>query len=186
METESGTPASAGVSPTGFEIDGKHYSIPKIDTITLDEERVLYVYADTVIQDFALPHPEMEEEAKRIYEVMQLRKVRNPDFKRALAHIAYKRENPDVADAEIQVAIGGLNALELDVALVRGDDEDPPALISQRPLESESDTSEHSRPTGSGSPTAIGSARVVDLHERTGTIESDTSSRGAVQIESVS
>ena len=186
MTSESEAPVEAGASTSGFEIDGKHYPFPKIDSVTLDEERVLYVYADTVLQDFVPSHPEWTEDDKRLHESMQMRKIRNPDFKRALAHIAYKRVHPEALDHEIQVSIGKLSALEVDLALLRGDDEDPPALSSQKPLESESDTSEPSKPTDSGSHTPNGSAQVVDLHAPTGTIASDTSSPGVAQTELVS
>jgi hypothetical protein len=187
MTTESGAPVEAGAStPAGFEIEGKLYSFPRIDTITLDEERILYVYADTVLQDFTPAHPEMSKDEQIMYETLQMRKIRNPDFKRALAHIAYKRENPHVQDSDIQVTIGGVSALEVDLALLRGDDDDPPAMTSQKPLESKSDINELSRPTDSGSPTEQSSAQVVDLHAATGTTELETSSRGAVQTELVS
>jgi hypothetical protein len=184
---ESGAPVEAGAStPKGFEINGKLYAFPRIDTITLDEERILYVYADTVLQDFTPAHPDMSRDEQIMYETLQMRKIRNPDFKRALAHIAYKRENPHVQDSDIQVTIGGVSALEVDLAMLRGDDDDPPAMTSQKPLENKSDTNELSRPTDSGSPTESTSVLVVENPEGTGTIELETFNHGAAPTELVS
>lgn len=171
---------------TGIEIDGKRYPLPTLDTITLDEERILYIYADTVVQDFIPPHPDSSDEEKAVYQQAQLRKIRNPDFKKALAHVAYKRENPNADDAEIQQAIGLVNALEVDIAMLRGDDEDPPAETSQRPLESKRSTSEPSRPTDSGRDTEKSSVPAEEIPARTGTTESETSSPGAPPIALVS
>jgi hypothetical protein len=163
----------------GFEIDGEQYEIPRLDTITLDEERVLYIYADTVLQDFAPAHPEAPEEEQAAVDRAQYRRVRNPDFKRALAHIAYRRRHPDVSDAEVQVAIGKANALEVDIALIRGGDDSPPATSSQKQPESRSDTNGHSKHGASGRDTARSSARADATPEHTGTTGSDTSSPGA-------
>lgn len=171
---------------SGFVIDDKRYEIPRLDTITLDEERILYVYADTVLQDFAPAHPDMPDDERAVFDLAQLRKVRNPDFKRALAHIAYRREHPEEADADIQKAIGAVNALEVDIALLRGDDEDPPATSSQKQPAKPSATSTRSKPTDSGSPTESDSDPVDETREATGTTESDTSSPGATRLASVS
>ena len=173
------------MAEAGFVIDDKSYPIPTLDTINLDEERILFLYADTVLQDFMPVHPDWTDEEKRVYESVQMRKIRNPDFKRALAHIAYRRKNLDLDDAAIQEAIGKVNALEVDLAMVRGDDS-PPAQSSQTPLESESNTSKPSRSTDSGSHTQPSSDQEDESPEPTGTIESETSSPGAPRIELVS
>lgn len=171
---------------SGFEIDGKRYEIPRLDTINLDEERILYVYADTVLQDFAPAHPEMEADAALAYEALQGRKIRNPDFKRALAHIAYRREHPDESDADIQKAIGAVNALDVDIAMLRGDDDDPPAQTSQKQPEKPSDSSRPLRLTDSGRHIETDSDPADETREATGTTESATSSPGVVPIASVS
>jgi hypothetical protein len=181
VETRDGLSVE-GEAVSGFEIDGERYEVPRLDTITLDEERVLYIYADTVIQDFAPAHPEAPEEEQQAVALAQYRKVRNPDFKRALAHIAYRRRHPDVTDAEVEAAIGKANALEVDVAMLRGDDDSPPAMTSRKQPESRSDTNGHSRPGASGRDTASSSDPAAESREPTGTTESDTSSPGAVPI----
>ena len=174
------------VEQQGIEISGKRYELPTLDTITLDEERILYVYSDTIVQDFVPPHPEWSNEEKANYQALQMRKIRNPEFKKALAHIAYKRQNPTADDAEIQSAIGLVNALEVDIAMIRGDDDDPPAQTSQKEPSSKSDTSEDLSCTDSGRSTESGSGQVAAIPEATGTTESDTSSPGAPRIELVS
>lgn len=171
--------ASAG-TPAGFEIEGKRYSIPPIDTLTLQEERILYLYADAVIRDFIPPHPKAPEEEQRSFEVYQARKIRDPNFKRALAYISYRRENPDIDDGDILKAIDQVNAFELDLALLRGDDDSPPAQNSQSEQQPQSEINEPTSSTASGSPSNGTSARVVEIHGRTGTPESDTSNPGAV------
>ena len=166
----------AARSPAGFEIDGVHYPIPKLDTITLDEERILYIYADTVLQDFAPAHPEAPEDERAVYEREQLRKIRNPEFKRALAHIAYRREHPDEQDADIQRAIGQVNALAVDIALLRGDDDSPPAPSSQNEPSNRNASRPPSRSTDSGTPTENSSAPSDGHPASTGTTGSGTSS----------
>lgn len=180
MSTEAEAGVSEGGTPAGFEIDGKRYLVPGIDTLTLHEERILYLYADAVIKDFIPPHPKASEEDKQAFEAYQARKIRNPDLKRALAYIAYSRENPEVDDGDILKAIDQVNAFELDLAMLRGDDDSPPDLSSQNEQPQPSETRSPSSDTGSGSPSSKSSAQVVEIHARTGTSESDTSSPGAV------
>jgi hypothetical protein len=164
-----------GRSEPGFEIDEKHYPLPSLEDITLDEERILYIYSDTVLSDFMPAHPESEENERRAIELRQGIKLRNPDFKRALAHIAYRREHPDEADSDIQKAIGQVNALTVDIALLRGDGS-PPATTSQKQPESESDSSEPSTPSDSGRTTESDSDPAAATPPATGTTESGTSS----------
>jgi hypothetical protein len=166
--------AAEGRSPSGFEIDGVFYEIPKLDEITLDEERILYIYADTVLQDFAPAHPETAEAERAAYEREQMRRIRNPEFKRALAHIAYRRQHPDTSDTDIQQAIGQVNALEVDLALLKGDDASPPAPSSQNEPSSESGSKPPSRSTGSGTPTGNSSDPAEETPEGTGITGWDT------------
>lgn len=186
VTTRDGLPVSGeAVREPGIEIDEEFYSLPTLDTITLDEERVLYLYADTVLQDFAPAHPESSDEEKAAVEALQWRKVRNPDFKRALAHIAYRRRHPEVTDAQVEEAIGKANALQVDLEMLRGDDDSPPDPTSQKQPESESATSLPSRLTDSGSPTEKSSDEADLPPAAIGTTESDTSSPGVVPIASV-
>ena len=171
---------------SGFEIDGERYELPRLDTINLDEERVLYIYADTVLKDFRLPHPSWSDEEVLAYEQEQTRKIRNPDFKRALAHIAYRRRHPDVADQDVQIAIGSANALEVDLALLRGDAEEDPPTSSQKPPEKPSESNSDTSSGDSGSPTRNDLGQVVESPAAIGTSESDMSSPGARPTVSVS
>lgn len=182
-QTEGG--AISDKQESGFLIDDERYEIPRLDTITLDEERVLYLYADTVLQDFGPAHFDATEEERIAYELLQLRKIRNPDFKRALAHIAYRRKHPKITDAEVEEAIGKVNALEVDIALLRGDDDSPPAPSSQNEPPSKSVTSARLSPSSSGRTTESDSDPADENHAATGTTESDTSSPGVVPIASV-
>lgn len=153
---------------SGFEIDGERYEIPTLDTIDLDEERILYVYADAVLQDFAPPHPEADENIKRATSLAQGMKIRNPDFKRALACIAYRRRHRDLEVAEIWDRLGIVSALEVDVAWMEAH-QGPPERSSQKPLESKSESEPPTRSTASGSPTESGSGPAVVSLARTGT-----------------
>jgi len=170
----------------GIEIRGSKYPLPTLDTVTLAEERVLFVYADCVVRDFIPAHPDATDEEKAAYAQLQLRKIRNPDFKRCLAQISYRRSHPDAEDAAAWEAAGDANALETDIAMLWGDDPDPPAETSQKQPESETSTSEHSSSTDSGRSTTNGSERPDESPAATGTSESDTSSPGVLPIGSAS
>jgi len=186
------TPENEGVSPedggtpNGFEIAVERYQIPNIFTLNLQEERILYLYGDVVVRDFIPPHPKADDEERRQYEVFQARKIRNPDFKRAVAYIAYRRRHPEVDDGDILKAVDEINAIQLDLALLQGDDDSPPAQSSQNEQPPPSETSEPTSSTGSGSPSTETSAQVVEIPRRTGTLESDTSSPGALPTEQAS
>jgi hypothetical protein len=166
----------------GIEIRGSRYPFPTLDTVTLAEERVLFVYADCVVRDFIPAHPEATDEEKAAYGQLQLRKIRNPDFKRCLAYIAFTRNNNGVEDSEAWKAAGEANALEADIAMLWGDGPSPPATTSQKQPESKRSTSEHSSSTDSGRSTKNGSDRADESLTPTGTSESDTSSPGAPPI----
>lgn len=156
-------------NPVGIEINGEMYEVPRLDTLDLDEERLLYLYADTVLEDFADPHPDEKPEVKRALLVEQMRRVRNPAFKRTLAHIAYRRIHPDLEDEKIQEAIGGVNARDLDLAVFRRHDTGPPAKDSQKQPASETDSNSPSKPDPSGSPIENSSGTAVVSLARTGT-----------------
>ena len=169
----------------GIEVNGVRYVLPTLDTITLDEERILYIYADTVIRDFIPAHPDATDEEKDTYQRVQMLRLRNPDFKRALAHVAYRRANPHLASEDIEKAVGSVNALEADIAMLWGEEEDPPQTSQKQPEDTRI-TSEPSRPTESGRSTENGSAHLDETLEDTGIIASDTSWPGAHLTESVS
>lgn len=166
----------------GIEIRGSRYPFPTLDTVTLAEERVLFVYADCVVRDFIPAHPEATDEEKAAYEQLQLRKIRNPDFKRCLAYIAFRRGNPSSEEKEAWNAAGEANALEADIAMLWGDGPSPPATTSQKQPEPKTSSSEPSNSTDSGRSTKNGSDLADESPAPTGTFESDTSSPGALPI----
>lgn len=170
----------------GIEIRGERYPFPTLDTITLSEERVLFIYADCVVRDFIPAHPEMSDEDKAAYSQLQVRKIRNPDFKRCLAYVAYRRKHANTEEAQAWEAAGDANALEADIAMLWGDGPSPPAMTSQKQPESKTSTSEHSSSTDSGRSTRNGSDLRDENPTPTGTSESDIFSLGARPIESVS
>jgi hypothetical protein len=161
----------------GIEVNGTRYDFPTLDTINLDEERILFIYADCVVRDFIPAHPDASEEDRDAYLRLQMIRLRNPDFKRALAHVAYRRVHPDRDADEIQKAIGTVNALEADIAMLWGEEEDPTPTSQSEPENTRS-TSEPSKLTDSGRSTPNGSETQDENPEPTGTIESDTSSPG--------
>jgi hypothetical protein len=163
---------------SGFVIDGASYAVPTLDSITLDEERVLYLYADVVVQDFLPPHPDWQEHVVRAYQARQAGKFRDPAFKRALAHIAYKREHPDIEDAELQELLGTLVALDVDVAVVTAteDDEDPLIPTSPRVQGKTISQSDPAKSGDSGTRTEISSETPGGTPVSSGTGGSDTSS----------
>jgi hypothetical protein len=163
---------------SGFVIDGASYAVPTLDTITLDEERVLFTYADVVVQDFLPPHPDWKEHVVLAYRARQEAKFRDPAFKRALAHIAYRRAHREVSDAEIQEALGTLNALEVDLAVLKAGEEeaDPPKPTSPNEHETTNEQSEHENSGDSGTRTETSSETPEETLDSSGTSESDTSS----------
>jgi hypothetical protein len=184
---QQGVSTEAEETPAaGFEIDGERYDIPTLDTVTLDEERIMFLYADCVVQDFAPAHPKWDDNTKTAHDMIQGQKVRNPDFKRALAHIAYRRRHPEMEDSEINAALGKVNALEVDIAMLEGGDASPPDLNSQNELGKQSKTGEPTKSTGSGSPTDSSSEDQAESPGATGTTESGTSSRQSPELELVS
>jgi hypothetical protein len=169
---------------SGFEVDGERLEIPTLDTITLDEERVLYIYADVVISDFLPTHPDMSDEQRDAHLLAQGGKIRNPDFKRALVHIAYKRAHPDVDNDEINVKVGAAGALELDLALLRGrPDEADPQTRSPNERDKTSATSTLARSGDSGKRTGRSSGTPEASLGDIGISESATSSPESPPIE---
>lgn len=168
---------------SGFEIDGERLEIPTLDTINLDEERVLYIYADVVLSDFLPTHPDWSEEQKHAHLLLQAQKIRNPDFKRALVHIAYRREHPDIEDGEINVKVGQAGAFDLDLALLRKAEAADPQTRSPNERDKTSATSTLARSGDSGRRTGTSSGTPEDDLEIIGTGESATSSPESPPIE---
>ena len=170
---------------SGFEVDGERLEIPTLGTITLDEERVLYIYADVVVSDFLPSFPDWSEEEKNAHLLKQATKLRNPDFKRALVHIAYKRAHPEVENDEINVKVGQGIAVDLDLELIRGAAERAnPQTRSPNGRDKTSGTSTLERSGDFGKPTGTSSGTPESDLESIGISGSDTSSPGSPPTES--
>lgn len=150
----------------GFEIGGERYSVPPLDSFDLDEAEILYEVSGFLLEDLEPAHPEWTAEDKRKHVDELLRKIGNPKFKKALAHIAYRRRHPDVTFELGQQAAGKVNSLEITIAFIRGDAEDP--STSQKPQGSSESSSEPSKPEDSGSPSVSGSGAPVSQLATTG------------------
>lgn len=171
---------------SGFEIDGERYAVPTLDTVTIDEERILYIYADVVLSDFLPVHPDWSEDEREAHLLLQAGKLRNPDFKRALVHIAYRRAHPEVENEEINVKVGEAGALEVDLALLRGaPDEDPPKGSPNEP-DKTNGTSTLARSGDSGKRTGTSSGTPEASLADIGISESGTSSPESLPIGSAS
>jgi hypothetical protein len=168
--------------PPGVTVDGREYPLPTFESITLDEERLMYLYADCVIRDFIPPHPDLADEEKEAYRRLQLIRWRDPNFKKALVAIALRRAHPDMTHEDRDAKAGSVRGIEADIAMLWADDDDPPAESSQKQPEPKRSTSETSSSTDSGSNTTSGSDPAGESRETTGTSESDTSSPGAPPI----
>lgn len=153
---------------SGFEIDGERYDVPRLDSLDLNEEQILFDLAGIVQVDFAPAHPEAPDEEKRAIEREMADKIRNPSFKRALAHIAYRRRHPDAAFDDVQLVVGKVNALDAEIALVRGDGS-PPETSSPNEQENVKSSSKPSRSEASGKPSGSDSEPVAEILELTGT-----------------
>lgn len=153
---------------SGFEIDGERYEVPRLDSLDLDEEQILFDVSGIVQVDFAPPHPEAADEEKRELEREMASKIRNPSFKRALAHIAYRRRHPEAGYDDVQLVVGKVNALDAEIALIRGDAPDP-QTSSPSEQESSVTSSEPSRSEDSGTPSGSYSEPVAEIHVLTGT-----------------
>lgn len=159
----------------GIEVDGERLQFPTFDTITIDEERLLYVYSETVVRDFIPAHPEATDEEKEKYRRLQALRVRDPDFKKGLAVIALRRAYPDMPDDERAEKAGRVNALEADIAMLWGEDQDP-QQTSQKQPDNTTSTSEPSSSTDSGRDTQTSSDHQGERATPIGTSESGTSS----------
>ena len=165
-------------------VEGVEYQLPTMGTITLDEERILYVYSDCIVRDFIPAHPEATEEEAAAWYRRQALRTRDPNFKKALAHIALLRADPKMSDADLQKRAGKANALEVDIAMLWSDAEDPPTSSQQQP-ENETSTSQPSKLTDSGSSTKNGSDLADETPASIGTSALDTSSPASPRIELV-
>lgn len=157
------------MSQPGFEINGERLDVPTLESLTLDEEQILYDVAGVVQMDFIRAHPEASDEEKEAVERLILIRVRDPRFKRALAHIAYRRRYPAADFGDVQILVGSMNALDVDLALLGKGDAEDPTTSSPSEHESRSSSNGSSSSEDSGSPSGSDSGEVVDLRASTGT-----------------
>lgn len=185
---------------SGFEIDGAVYPVPTVDTLTIGEERLLYLYADVVLRHLAPAPSNLEPNIKLAWEAEQARRLDAPDFKRAWAIIAYRRKHPEAALVDVEKVVDASNALQFELTILApGDDVDPPEQSSLKQPGSMSESSEPkaSIPSGDPStsaselpsegmtnPTSITPELQDTTPETTGPSESETSSPGALRIAS--
>jgi hypothetical protein len=165
-------------SEAGFEIEGRKYPIPMLDSFDMNEAQILFDYANVTLEDFAPAHPDWPDEEREKYEADQLTKVRNPAFKRALLHVAYARGNPGQQFEFVREIIGRANTLDVTVALLTEDDASPPVETSSpRPPSRSTDTRTLSKPEASGTGSPNGSDAPDVSPASTGDSSSDTSSQ---------
>jgi hypothetical protein len=167
----------AGGNP-GITVNGVNYPFPTLDTITLDEEQILHDHADVVVRDFIMAHPDTTDEEKLAYRRLQMLKLREPALKRALTYVALKRRHAEMSHDDLYAMSGQANALEVDIAMLWGDDEDPTPTSQTQP-ESKRSTSEPSSQTESGRSTQSGLGTAAEILGPIGITGLDTSSPGA-------
>ena len=160
---------------TGFDINGEVYEVPTLDSFDMDEAQILYDLSGVVLEDFIPPHPDSTDQEKAAHYQLQLLRVRDPGFKRALVHVAYRRKHPDYDSTVLDKAIGKMNATDISIAvLARGDEEDPQSDSLNKPDE-KSNTNGTSESSSSGSPSQSDSERPALTLAPTGTSPLGTS-----------
>jgi len=100
-----------------FEIDGEPYDCPRIDELDLDEEAILWELAKVALPDFMRGHPQSPPEVQHAIDMVAAARTRQPGFKRALVHIAYRRQHPELTFAQIEERVGKVNGLDAEFAL---------------------------------------------------------------------
>lgn len=128
----------AAETDNGFLIDGKHYPMPGLDSLDMDERMVLYDYSGLTREDFLMGEDDDPDEFQR----EQTKRMRHPGLWKALLHVAYQRGNRDERPNRVKQIVGKVNINEATAHLfdVEEDDDSPPA-----PGGSTSDPSESSR-----------------------------------------
>lgn len=166
-------------NPSGFEIDGEVLEVPTLDSLDMNEAQILYDLSGVIIEDFIPAHPDATEEERAAVMALQGMKVRNPAFRRALVHVAYRRAHPNAEFDSIHEITGKANATDVTIAiLMREDDDADPSTSSPKPLEPRSSTSETSESSSSGNPSGSDSDGQDVIPLRTGTGVLDMSSQG--------
>ena len=163
-------------NPIGFEIDGQVYEVPTLDSFDMDEAQLLYDLSGVILEDF-IPAPlDASDEEKAAHYQLQLVRIRNPAFRRAFVHVAYRRKHEGYDFDALDKGIGKMNATDISIAVLsRGDDPDP-STSSPSKLEQSSNENATSEPSSSGNGSGSDSERPELTLAPTGTSPSVTSS----------
>jgi hypothetical protein len=164
----------------GFEIDGTFHEMPLVGSFDMDENRIFKQRTGLHAEDVWLG---LQPGGGMTFGEL----MRNDGFLESLAHIAYRRSNPGVADDVIAQRIGKVNRIGLFASLVDSmvgtdEDSDPKESGSTRAPNEPSTSSTVDKPntTGrkgksSGKGSKKSSGRQDDGPATTGTTGSDTS-----------
>lgn len=177
-----------------FEIEGERFDAPELHTLTLRESQILYEMTQNgsgrgiVQEDFEREDPAWDDERKASHRAAQVALMARPDFKLALATIAYRRVHRDVLVLEAQARAENANTLELTVAMILGSgDTDPTGSTSRgspQPPGSARNTSPLSETEDSGTHSGSDGTEPGIPPATIGISESDISSPGALPTES--
>jgi hypothetical protein len=160
----------------GFEIDGERYEVPLLNTLNLRESQILADLTEArgriVQEDFEPADPTWDADRKREHVMERLRLTERPDFKRALAAIAYLRLHPEETLSVAGARSENANALDFTVASILGpDDVDPTMRTSLQTQSSESETPTLETLEPSGRSSATTGAVPDEIRATTGTHE---------------
>ena len=140
----------------GFEIDGRVYPLPILDTLKMPEAQLMYDHCGLTIEDFVPPDEEADDytdELREEWEQSIVHKVKNPGFMFSMVAIAYWRGNPRKDRAAVEKVASEANFLqataELVLAGMDAEDDDPKA-DSQNAPESPKRSSSTDYDKGSG------------------------------------
>lgn len=165
---------AAETPTTGFEIDGKFYEFPALDSYDMDELQVLYDYSSLTIEDFQQDPKETAEETEQ-----RAKLFKNPAVIRSIMHVAYQRAHPELKPDKVKAAIGKAKMLHVYESIARHlpDEEDQPdPPVSTTEPDRQSPSGSVTSNASSGDDSTNGSDQPDDDPANTGTGRSDTSS----------
>lgn len=146
-----------------FTIDGADYPIPTLTSFTLDEALLFHRHNGYPVERLWL-EPRAGA-ARRAY----LDRIDHPALKQTLAHVAYRRGNPDTPDTEIEEIIRRIPYSDLLIAfLAPGKDPDPVPLDETRAPRRSSGRAKSAATRRSGDGSTSGSERPAARRAPTG------------------
>jgi len=140
----------------GFEIDGKIYPLPALDTLRMPEAQLMYDHCGLTIEDFVGPDEEAEDFTPDMLEEWEADvavKVKNPGFMYSMVAIAYWRGHPSKTRAAVEKVADNANFLESTMEFVAIGEKakaDDPKASSQNEPESQKSGSSTDSPMSSG------------------------------------